>query len=73
MKGADMNGMRRLSPEGMWSVHSYYTLCPYAPDGSGRILLSGADLDQNKTYVYIVSAEGRVLARFGEGRPDTNF
>ena len=68
-----MNGMRRLSPEGMWSVHSYYTLCPYAPDGSGRILLSGADLDEQKTYVYIVSAEGRVLARFGEGRPDTNF
>lgn len=68
-----IEGLRRLSPEGEWCVHSYYTLCPYAPDGSGRLLLSGADLDGNVTHVYIISPEGEVLARFGEGKPDTNF
>ena len=66
-------GMRRLSPVGEWCVHSYYTLSPYAPDGSGRILISGADLDGNTTCIYILSPEGEVLARFGEGKPDTNF
>lgn len=66
-------GMRCLSPAGEWCVHSYYTLSPYAPDGSGRILLSGADLDGDATCVYIVSPDGEVLARFGEGKPDTNF
>ena len=66
-------GMRRLSPAGEWCVHSYYTLSPYAPDGSGRILVSGADLDGDTTRVYILSPDGEVLARFGEGKPDTNF
>ncbi len=48
-----------------WCVHSYYTLCPYAPDGSGRILLAGADLATNEGEVLILSAEGEVLDRFG--------
>jgi hypothetical protein len=48
-----------------WCVHSYYTLCPYAPDGSGRILLAGADLATNQAEVLILSSEGGVLDRFG--------
>ena len=73
MKTLNDKGMRRLSPAGEWCVHSYYTLCPWAPDGSGRLLVSGADLDGGSTHVYILSPEGEVLARFGEGRPDTSF
>ncbi|MDF3130437.1 hypothetical protein P0Y35_14615 [Kiritimatiellaeota bacterium B1221] len=48
-----------------WCVHSYYTLCPYAPDGSGRILVAGADLKTNTGEVLILSGDGAVLDRFG--------
>lgn len=48
-----------------WCVHSYYTLCPYAPDDSGRILLAGADLATTQAEVLILSSEGEVLERFG--------
>ena len=48
-----------------WSLHSYYTLCPYAPDGSGRILAAGADLDKGTGEVIVLSADGIVLDRFG--------
>ena len=66
-------GARRLSPDGVWCVHSYYTTNPQAPDGSGRLLLSGADLDAGKSYVYILSPTGEILARFGENTPDASF
>jgi hypothetical protein len=49
--------------ENRWCVHSYYTLCPYAPDGSGRLLLAGADLATNQGEVLILSSEGEVLDR----------
>lgn len=68
-----ITGLRRLSPEGRWCVHSYYTVSPVAPDGSGRILISGADLDAGTTHVYILSPDGEVLDRFGEGSPDASF
>jgi hypothetical protein len=64
---------RRLSPPGLWCVHSYYTTTPEAPDGSGRILLSGADLKTKKSYVLILSKDGEELARFGENTPDASF
>ena len=51
--------------KGRWSLHSYYTLCPYAPDDSGRILLSGTNLDTVRAEVIILSADGKVLNRFG--------
>ncbi|RRJ98323.1 hypothetical protein Ga0100230_007780 [Opitutaceae bacterium TAV3] len=38
------SAIRPLPISDRWSLHSYYTLCPYAPDGSDRLLLSGADL-----------------------------
>ena len=70
---AELYGARRLSPPGVWCVHSYYTTNPEAPDGSGRLILSGVDLDRNKSYVYLLSQEGEILARFGENTPDASF
>lgn len=49
-----------------WCVHGYYTLCPYAPDGSGRILVAGADLETKTGEVLVLSADGEVLDRFGD-------
>ena len=57
--------LRPLKIADRWCVHSYYTLCPYAPDGSGRILVAGADLKTNQAEVLILSPEGEVLDRFG--------
>lgn len=37
-----------------WSLHSYYTLCPYAPDGSDRLLVSGADLNTRTGQIIIL-------------------
>lgn len=56
-----------------WCVHSYYTLCPYAPDGSGRLLLAGADLDRATGEVLILDQDGGVTDRFGEGPLHTAF
>ena len=36
-----------------WCLHSYYSLCPYAPDNSGRLLFSGCDPDTGVGKVYI--------------------
>ena len=47
-----------------WCVHSYYTLCPYAPDGSGRIVLAGADLESKQGEVMIMDGAGEVIDRF---------
>ena len=59
--------------ENRWCVHSYYTLCPYAPDGSGRLLLSGADLDNNFGEVMVLSPEGTILNRFEKNKLHTGF
>lgn len=68
-----VNGFRIVSPVDKWCVHSYYSLCPYAPDGSGRILVSGADLKTNRACIYIVSPKGDVLASFGNEIPESPF
>ena len=60
------NGIKRFPIPNRWCVHSYYTLCPYAPDGSGRILIAGADLDGKTGDVLILSPEGKILDRFGK-------
>ena len=62
--------MKQIQPRAFpianrWVVHSYYTLCPYAPDGSGRILAAGADLATGEAEVLVLSPEGEVLDRFG--------
>lgn len=56
-----------------WCVHSYYTLCPYAPDGSGRLLLAGADLNRSVGEVFVLDHAGLVVDRFGENPLHTGF
>ena len=65
--------IRTLPVPHRWCVHSYYTLCPYAPDGSGRLLLAGADLDRSVGEVLILDQEGTVIDRFGEKPLHTAF
>lgn len=50
-----------------WCVHSYYSLCPYSPDGSDRILLTGAELGTNKGEIIILGPDRRVEQRFPAG------
>jgi hypothetical protein len=57
--------VRPLAVADRWCVHSYYTLCPYAPDGSGRILIAGADRSRGRAEVLVLAADGQVLDRFG--------
>lgn len=64
---------RPLPVADRWCVHGYYTLCPYAPDGSGRILVAGANLESNEGEVIILSKEGAVLDRFGSNPLHTGF
>ena len=56
-----------------WSIHSYYTICPYAPDGSGRILLNCADLDGNYGEIVITASDGEILNRFGKNKLSDAF
>lgn len=56
-----------------WCLLSYYTVCPEAPDGSGRVLLGAANLDEGKAYVAIMDGEGRLLDKFGGVPLDRNF
>lgn len=64
---------RVFSVSDRWCVHSYYTLCPYAPDSSGRILCSGADLASGTAEVLILSPDGEVLDRFGSAPVTPSF
>ena len=68
-----MNVIRRISVPGRWCVHSYYTLDPVAPDGSGRLLLAGVDLKTGLGKVYVTGADGKVEDEFGENRVESNF
>lgn len=56
-----------------WLVHAYYTVSPYAPDGSSRVLAAGADLDTGRGEVLVFSADGEVLDRFGDGPAELSF
>jgi Tol biopolymer transport system component len=56
---------RQWSVPGLWCLHSYYTVCPYAPDKSGRLLVSGVDVESGEGEVFVLSNEGEVLHRFG--------
>jgi hypothetical protein len=56
-----------------WCVHAYYTLRPWAPDGSGRLLVAGADLAAQQGYVYILDKDGEVLDHFSGGGIESNF
>lgn len=63
----------RLPVGERWCLHSYYTVSPYAPDGSGRILAAGADLETGQAEVLILSAGGEVLDRFGRQAAESGF
>ena len=69
----NIKGVKIISPTNKWCVHSYYTLCPYAPDGSGRVLVSGVDLLTNKTNIMIISSAGQILTSFEVGEAQANF
>ena len=56
-----------------WCIHSYYTVSPYAPDGSGRLLLAGADLDRGIGEVFVLAPGGEVLHRFGANPVHSGF
>lgn len=61
---------RTLPVPDRWTLHSYYSLCPYAPDGSGRLLLAGADPSANQAEIFVLDAERRLVDRWG-GLPVT--
>ena len=65
--------IRPILVQDRWCVHSYYTLSPYAPDGSGRLLLAGGDLDNGIGEVIVLSSEGAVLDRFGQTALHSGF
>lgn len=56
-----------------WCVHAYYTLCPYAPDASGRLLIAGADLETETGTVMIFGPNGAVIDRFGQHKVSAAF
>lgn len=61
-----MKRMRKIRVPDRWVLHSYYTLCPYAPDSSGRLLAAGADPESGQGEVFVLDAEGGLLDRFGK-------
>ncbi len=65
--------IRPFPVPGRWCVHGYYTLCPYAPDGSGRIVVAGADLDRSVAEVLVLDGDGAILDRFGEAPVTPSF
>lgn len=73
MKTLSLSPVRTFPIADRWTLHSYYTLCPYAPDGSGRILAAGADLDTGLGEVLVLDPEGRVLDRFGSAPVEGGF
>ncbi len=68
-----MKILREITIPGRWCLHSYYTMRPYVPDGSGRILLAGADLETGLARVFIVGADGQVVDSFGEHAVEASF
>ena len=65
--------MKIYSLKDHWCLLSYYTVCPEAPDGSGRVLLGACDLHAGKACVAILDADGKVLDQFGSVPIDRNF
>lgn len=58
---------------GQWTVSSYYTLSPAAPDGSGRMVFAACDLAKQVCSVFIFDADGKILANFGHRKVESMF
>ncbi len=56
-----------------WCVHAYYTICPWAPDGSGRLLFAAADLDTKTNRIYVADKDGKILHSFAESACTSSF
>ncbi len=59
--------------ENLWLIHSYYTLCPWAPDGSGRLLVAGVDLESEEAEVLVLAPDGSASHRFGRHKVQAPF
>lgn len=66
----------RLQPmpvAGRWCVHAYYTTCPWAGDGSGRLLIAGADRSSGMGEALVLDADGGVQQRLAADTVDGGF
>ena len=50
-----------------------FRMPPWAPDGSGRLLLSGANLATRTGEVLVIAPDGGIEARFGRHPIETDF
>ncbi|MFW6293680.1 MAG: hypothetical protein ACOC7V_15345, partial [Spirochaetota bacterium] len=66
---------RWISVPDRWMIHAYYTISPFAPDGSGRIIAAAADLDAPEPTgeVVILDRDGVVIDRFGRNKATPSF
>lgn len=58
---------------GQWTISSYYTLNPLAPDNSGRITLAACDLKTKICSVFVLDADGNILDNFGHRPAESMF
>lgn len=56
---------------GLWCVHAYYIMCPWAADG--RLLLAGVDRASRQSAVCIQTPDGEVVERFGRDEANGGF
>jgi len=68
-----ITNVRKFPIENRWVVHSYYSMNPYAPDGSGRLLCAGCDLETGLGEVYVLDRDGKVIDRFGKQKVTAIF
>lgn len=59
--------LRLIPLQDLWSLHSYYSLCPYAPDGSDRLVVAGADPKTKLGQVLILGPDREVTHRIPAG------
>lgn len=59
--------LRLIPVPGRWCLHGYYSLCPYAPDGSDRILLAGADLAARTGEIIVLGPDRGIETRIPAG------
>jgi len=69
----NQSGIRIISPTDKWCVHGYYTLSPYAPDGSGRLIFAAGDLEKRRSRVCVADRYGRLIDTFGDNVIESNF